>query len=273
MTPGSIVGQEGWSNPSGGTYDQSVTAGAGLGGSNAWLLSNAEDNGAVETIVTPTFAPVGESSTVYGGHPAYNEFSETFYFRTVATATPGGPDPDPGLDISNSLGAAASVRNTWVGIEDNGGSLEVEAYGTDSDGNFTENPTTAALTWGDWYEVKVNAIFVDGTDNDEVNYQVLDSNGNTEWDATINSWETLYPNSPGIEDYPGPIASNLVTWELSGLQNDQDQGVPGVQGIYVDDFSESVSSVPLPASAWSGLALLGGLGLLGGVKRFRKQMA
>jgi hypothetical protein len=261
MSPGSIVGQEGWSNPGGGTYDQSVTAGVGLLGSQAWKLSNDVTNGAVETIVTPTFAGIGESNTVFGGTPAYNDFSETFWFRTVSTSD------DPDLYISNSLGAAASVRNTWVGIQDDGsGNLVVDAFGTDSAGNFTENPSTGPLVWGDWYEVKVNALFVNGADNDQVNYQVLDSGGNTLLNATINSWETYYTNNPSAEDAPGPIESNLVSWGLG-------DNSPTAQGVYIDDLSLSVSSVPLPASAWSGLALLGGLGLLGGIKHLLKQTA
>lgn len=38
-------------------------------------------------------------------------------------------------------------------------------------------------------------------------------------------------------------------------------------------FSHDASVVPLPSSVWSGLALLGGLSLLGGVQRFRRQRA
>jgi hypothetical protein len=240
MTPGSIVGQEGWTNTSGYPYQEAVTAGVGLGGTQAWMLSNASSDGSACTISTPTFAPVGESNTVYGGTPAYDQFSETFWFRTVSTTS------DPGLYISNSLGTAASVRNTWVGIQTDGdGNLIVDAYGVDSGGNFSENPSTAPLQWGQWYEIKENAVFVNGPNNDLVNYQVLDSNGNTLMNSTIDSWENYYATDPTAEQYPGPVASNRVTWGLSES--------PGVQGIYVDDLSLSVSNVPEPAS----LSLLG----------------
>jgi hypothetical protein len=40
-----------------------------------------------------------------------------------------------------------------------------------------------------------------------------------------------------------------------------------------DVANVNLESVPLPASAWSGLALLGGLAAFGGFKRLRKQMA
>ena len=156
-------------------------------------------------------------------------------FRSVSTTD------DPGLYISNSFGTAASVRNTWVGITEDSGSLYVSAYGTDSSGNFTENPSTAALTWGAWYQVKVDAQFVDGADNDLVRYQVLDSSGNVLMDQTIDSWESYYANDPSAEQSPGPVASNRVSF---GLANS-----PGVQGVYIDDFSINVGSqVPEPAS-------------------------
>lgn len=47
----------------------------------------------------------------------------------------------------------------------------------------------------------------------------------------------------------------------------------GTASLNLDSISTSGSVVPLPASAWSGLALLGGLGLFGAIKRHRKQMA
>ena len=49
--------------------------------------------------------------------------------------------------------------------------------------------------------------------------------------------------------------------------------IPALGGVLIDNLSYNAGVVPLPASAWSGLALIGGLGLLGGVKRFRKQTA
>ena len=255
MTPGSIFGQEGWTDLDNATpnssnlYVQGVTTAAAHSGTQSWLLSNAWNDGTVATIAPPTFAAVGESNCVYGQQPAYNHFSEQFWFRSVSTSD------DPGLYVSNSLGCAASVRNTYVRIHESAGGLYVDAIGNynPTTEDFDANPSTGVLQWGQWYEVKVDATFVDGANNDAVRYQVLDANGNSLMDSTIGSWEGYYtdPNI-GPEDYPGPIASNRITW---GLAN-----TPGVAGVYIDDMSMAVSAVPEPASM--ALLALGGLTLL-----------
>ena len=238
MTPGSIVGQEGWTNPGGGAYVQSVTPGVGLNGSQAWFLNGTNPNGAVETIATPSFPSVGETSVVDGGPTVSNTFSESFYFRTVSTTD------DPGLYISNSLSAPASIRDTWLGIYEQGGQLIFGAYATSADGSFTDDPTaSAALQWGQWYQVKVNATFVDGTNNDQVTYTVIGPGNTVVLNATMGSWETYY-SAPGstAEGAPGPVGLSRTTFGLDG----------GTAGIYIDNFSETVGT-PEP-STWAMLA-------------------
>lgn len=85
---------------------------------------------------------------------------------------------------------------------------------------------------------------------------------------------------------PGSYAQ----YTLAQLQSGARAGIDGntkvalwigiTNGDYFDanysDISRvdvGVSAVPLPASAWSGLALLGGLGLVTGMKRVRRQHA
>ena len=248
MTTGSIVGQEGWvnlnSNPSY-PYNQAVTNAASHSGTQSWQLSNSANDGTVRTIGSPTFAQVGESNTVFGGMPAYNQATESLWFRSVSTTA------DPGLYISNSLGTAASVRNTYFRISDIGGSLSFDAIGNWNAGvgDFTQDPTVTGLTWGALStHVTETATFLNGPNNDTVRYQLQDSFGNTLMDQTIGSWEGYYmdPNT-GAEQSPGPVASNQISWGLSQAD--------GVQGIYVDDFSVSVQAVP-EASTWvsGGLA-------------------
>jgi hypothetical protein len=254
MTTGSIVGQDGWQNLHAGGYPyvEGVTTAASHSGSQSWLLSNASNDGTVRTIGTPTFASVGESNTVFGGTPAYNQFSESLWFRSVSTTN------DPGLYISNSLGTAASVRDTYFRVSsDSAGNLLFDAIGNwdPSIGDFAQDPTSAPLTWGAWYQVKETATFVDGPNNDTVRYQLLDSSGNTVMDTTIGSWEGYYsdPNN-GAEDAPGPIASNQVSWGLAGS--------PGVQGIYMDDLSLSVGVASVPEPTSLGLISLAGVAVL-----------
>jgi hypothetical protein len=258
MTTGSIVGQEGWQNLHAGGYPyvEDVTTAASHSGSQSWLVSNASNDGTVRTIGTPTFDAVGESSTVFGGMPAYNQFTESLWFRSVSTTD------DPGLYVSNSLGTAASVRSTYFRVSEDAGNLEFDAIGNwdPSIGDFAQDPTSTPLTWGAWYQVKETATFVDGADNDTVRYQLLDASGNTVMDTTIGSWEGFYADpSAGAEDSPGPIASNQVSWGLAGS--------PGVQGIYVDDLSVSVGVASVPEPTSLGLLAVGGLALLGRKRR------
>ena len=254
MSPGSIYGQEGWNDlnaSDGSKIVQSVTPGVGPDGSQAWMLSSSVSDGSVCPIAAPSFDPVGESLTTYGKTtaPAYNQFSESFSFRTVATSD------DPGLYISTSLGTPASVRMTYLGIEEDGsGNLIVDDYDTDPTGNFVEH-SSGDLTWGAWYQVKITADFIDGPDNDQVTYSLLNASGQTIWTNTTGSWETLYTTDPSQEGFPGPIASDRVTFGVGGDSTDK--------GIYIDNYSDGVS-VPEPSTwallvaAFTGLALWGG---------------
>ena len=66
-------------------------------------------------------------------------------------------------------------------------------------------------------------------------------------------------------DLTGTGYGDWTTVWQNGFAND----TLGIDDVEVG----SISAVPLPSSAWSGLALIGGLGLLGAAKRLRKQMA
>jgi hypothetical protein len=251
LTPGSIVGQDGWTDPSNdeGGFTENVVAGAGLNGSQALQLSGNSDN--VENTESPVFPAVGESHTVYNTPIASNTFNESFYFRTVSTTE------DPNLYISNSLSAPASIRDTWLGLYDDTtvgdptyGDLIFGAYATQADGTFAANPTiSAVLQWGQWYQVEVHAVFNDGPNNDQITYTVLTANGSVVLPATtIGSWESYYSTpANNAEGAPGPEALTDTTF-----------GLGGGQGIYVDNFSESVGT-PEP-STWAMIAT--GFGLL-----------
>lgn len=111
---------------------------------------------------------------------------------------------------------------------------------------------------------------------------------------------TFYPFTPGDNDSTGEGAPSTLAQNSENLGFDifgtsaiyNSTGLPLVgfnpdaPGTYtftltIDDLSGSilgtdtinVDVVPLPASAWSGLALLGGLAAFGGFKRLRNQLA
>jgi hypothetical protein len=82
----------------------------------------------------------------------------------------------------------------------------------------------------------------------------------------VGSGDTYYVNGAALGFTPDTTTDELYNVILDANNFDDSYSV-----MY-QDFS-ATSAVPLPASAWSGLALLGGLGLYGAVKRHRKQMA
>jgi hypothetical protein len=95
-------------------------------------------------------------------------------------------------------------------------------------------------------------------------------------------------NSSGYEAGSGPtftIQQNAesASFGIGGPVLDTNVNAPDAYLVTLELFDSSddlfledqinIDVVPLPASAWSGLALIGGLGLFGGIKRLRRQMA
>jgi hypothetical protein len=228
FTTGSIGGQDGWTLFDSPANVADITTAAALSGSQSLHIDTSLGNGDVVRLASPTFDIVGESTCIYGQHPATNSVSYDFWFRTENTSA------DTGLYVSSSLGCAASVRNTWLGIFEGSsfnltfGNLYVGAYDVDASGNF-HGTFSPSLVWGQWYHASVDATFVDGQNNDQVHYQLSDSSGDLLWDTTIGSWENYYVTDPTAEQSPGPIASNRVSFGWSPQS--------GTEGLYVDNFS------------------------------------
>jgi len=243
FSPGSIGGQGGWS-----VFDTStatITTAASHTGTQSVLIAPVVSNGDVVQSSTPIFDPSGETPSVGVPAPVSSYMVTDFWFRTVATSS------DSGLYISTSMGNPASVRNTWLGVEEGSeagatpGDLYVGAYAVDAGGNFDES-LSPALTWGAWYHATIAEQYVNGPDNDQVTYSIADASGNPVWSTTIGSWENYYATDPSAEQAPGPVVSDRTSF--GGSADD------GGEGIYVDDFSmTNVAPVPEPTS----LALLG----------------
>jgi hypothetical protein len=94
---------------------------------------------------------------------------------------------------------------------------------------------------------------------------LLQSNGDIVTLADIASLKIGEPSTT-VADSGAPQNGDGLNLVFGDTQGNFNQPIP----YEIDNLK--LSTVPLPASAWSGLALLGGLGLFGAVKRHRKQM-
>jgi hypothetical protein len=181
--------------------------------------------------------------------------------------------------------------------------LSYSTYVTASNDSPPSQDTFLKLYLSNGDQIIFEPIFSDGND-------VVNPNGSQPAPAfnTWQNWDLLkgmwYSDLGNFGTGPG---SNSVSWQT--IEADEGAGVtivnpgPGPLGgvriaagfasatdnfnVYVDDFSigtaagtttynfdpAAVSAVPLPKSAWAGLALMCGVGLVRGAKRMRAQTA
>ncbi|HZZ44119.1 MAG TPA: hypothetical protein VFE58_14375 [Tepidisphaeraceae bacterium] len=182
--------------------------------------------------------------------------------------------------------------------------LSYSTYTTASNGGTPPGVSVSQDTYLKFYLSNGDEIIFEPTYGD--GGDVANPNGSQAVPAfdTWQNWDLLkgmwYSDNGDFGTGPG---SNSVSWQT--IIADEGSGVTIVNpsstlgGVriavgfasagndfnsYVDDFTigtaagsatynfepDSVTAVPLPASAWSGLALLSGLALFGGVKRLRQ---
>ena len=77
----------------------------------------------------------------------------------------------------------------------------------------------------------------------------------------INCWGGRCLTYVGTEGSPSP--EQVLSPQLGFLAN----GDPAPRRFVIEEDGMLILAVPLPASAWMGLALLGGLGVVGAVRR------
>ncbi|MDN5923530.1 MAG: right-handed parallel beta-helix repeat-containing protein, partial [Xanthomonadales bacterium] len=258
----SLTGQNGWT--SGATcnaslIDQAVSHTVAHTGTQSLRISNWYTSPCVDSILSPTFAAVGEAgSKTVGNTPAVsNTVPYGFWFRSASTA------PDPGMSFTTQFSALASYRLSFLKFEDSTNAdtcpttacLHLKSLGIESsDGTNAGSPIFKAhysptLVRGDWYHVVIHATFNDGPLNDVVETKVFDSTGTQVWDDISSSWQFGYysglfnghPNSP--RPAQGPFAAEHVTFDIStstgpGPTAKYAGASPqGTQGIYIDDLS------------------------------------
>ena len=249
-----ITGQNGWTvqkSSEGPLLDDEITPLAAHSGNQSLRVSNWFTSASVDSIISPSFAPVGESGATSGsGAPVTNTVSYSFWFRSASTS------PDPGMEFTTQLSRLASYRLTYLAFLDTAGSgdsqctnaptgFHLKTIGiTTSDGTsggsvvFTHH-CSPTLVRGAWYKATINATFNDGQLNDVIETTVEDSGGNPVWNDQSPSWEFGYA---GVFNNYGPFAVDHVTFDLSastgpGPTSEYAGGTAnGTQGIYYDDM-------------------------------------
>lgn len=282
-----LSGQGGWTSAAScdpDKIDQEVTVDAAHHGIQSVRLSNWYTSPCVDSLLSPSFAPVGEtgSETSGGAAALTHETAFDFWFRSASTT------PDPGMAFTIQLGALASYRLSFLKFVDStnpdtclsSACLHLKTIGIVSvNGSGPTDPAgdpdfvahySPALTRGAWYHVTVDASFNDGPLDDTIHTQVHDSAGNLVWDITNNSWEFgyyvglfngVYANDPNAtRPVQGPYAAANVTFDVSasaGPGSASEYSIEAPHGIYFDDFrvaqgATTVYSTSFESSLYGG---------------------
>jgi hypothetical protein len=172
----SIENQNGWSADDI-NLDQEIVD---FGGNSALRVSNAYTSGSFgDKIFAPRLGgttmtatnPTNDSPGAFAGESttgtSLKVFKAKFSFRSATGI------PQPGLDISVSADNGQGGRQSYIGIFDSGGGLELYTFDIDSGGNFVGPIVLASgLSYKKWHTASVEIQFKDGPSNDVVKYFV-----------------------------------------------------------------------------------------------------
>jgi hypothetical protein len=264
MAIGKIGGQNNWVD-SESTYTETITTDAAHSGNQSWWLGMNTTNTMVESIQSPKVPFAGESLSSRNISTTNKAFSYEFWFKTKADHA-----NHENLYINSSLAQEASIRQSWFCIMDGdkwGSANENNTSGQIGMGPFADDELrivaygqgavsaagaySQALVWGDWYKIRVDALFKDGFDaaNDLVTYTLWDASMNQIWTSTMTSWERPYYSGVYEPQQAGYNAAvNMVSFDWSTFNTPA--------GIYIDDF-KIMTAVPEPMTI--ALLSLGGL--------------
>ena len=237
------------------SYDQTVASIPT--GPNAGYLYYGAGNAADNFATTSAASAINPSHTITLGLRA--AFASAFGGYTDIAGPAGTYDVSPGFEEKNPgpPPTFSTSHPTWDYVY----SIDL---GGDSTSSYTALLTVDNLTTGhsDSYDPLTYSAALGN-----------DTNSSGVYEAGSSPTFTIQQNAES------------ASFGIGGPVLDTDVNAPDQYTVTLDLFDSSddifladvikidVNAAPLPASAWSGLALLGGLGLVGGIKRMRKQTA
>ena len=189
-------------------------------------------------------------------------FESSYWFRTAMTSAP--------TEYRFRSETYGTDRTTFLGFQNDGsGNLISIAFDMTAGGGFTQHSVAASLTWGAWYRVVSEVIFVDGATNDIVNHRIFDEANALVGSALgIGTWE----QGQRVNGYNG---GNLVTPDAVQFQARRSCSAtctPLTSGAYdvayVDDLGWRTFNQDIPEP---GTLALAGLALAFGVASRRRR--
>ena len=254
----------GWSDPSNAATSAKVVN-VSPGNNGLYVYNNGNGNdGVINNVLSPHLTELA-GETGPGAQPGAvaSTYLSSYMFRTV-----GGPVT--GFQFkSESYG---QDRTTYLKFYEDSGKLLVDYRGVTSTGDtpnsdvFNNNPGTfhnsvTSLTWGAWYRVDTTVSFANGPSNDVVSVNVYDASNTLVWSAVDTTWEQYY-RLDSEQAGNGNIVPGLdaIQFQMRGSTADNLNDSSLQNGVIIDNVS--IATVPLPSSAWMGLALVGGVAVM-----------
>jgi MYXO-CTERM domain-containing protein len=241
-----LPGNGAWYVPDNAATYGEIRDGIGRGGSRAMAVGNRGNgnDGVIDNIKSARLnEQAGESASPVNA--TNNIFRSSYYFRTANTSAADG--------FAFTTESWGPDRTSWAGLfyqtAFGDTSLTMYVSGIADQGSGTDFSFVALadnLAWGEWYRMETEIIFVDGAENDIVNYRLFTEAGSLVGQVLgENSWEE------GARQF-GYNGGNVFGVDSVGFQARGSYITNGAHDVaYVDDLR--YESVPTPGA----LALLG----------------
>jgi hypothetical protein len=223
-----------WWLPSNCATSASVSPIAAHTGSKGLIVGNngSGNDGVINNLESPRL-PYVAGETASPVNAASSVFRSSYWFRT-ASAVPAdgfsfksetyGPDRTTyfGTFYQTAFGDT-SLNSGAYAIEDLGG----------GNFDFVFHPVATNLNWGAWYRVETTITFVNGANNDTVDYRMYDSSN-----ALVGSALGLHDWEEGTRQFgydPQIFGVDAIQFQARG-----DTSAPGAHDVaYVDDITYS----------------------------------